>query len=131
MARTQARHGFTKLVVRDLQRSAAFYRAVCGYGEGQYVECRVADRPNQEIVFTGPDGRMELCLTRFPDAAETAPGGVIAGFFTDDPEGFQERLLAAGGAVVQPFEPMDYLGQTVVVGFFTDPDGILLEAVVG
>ena len=33
-----AAFAFTKLVVRDLAKADAFYRAVCGYGEGEWVK---------------------------------------------------------------------------------------------
>jgi hypothetical protein len=40
-----------KLVVKDLEAMATFYRAVSSYGDGQRIEDAIAGRPIVEIIF--------------------------------------------------------------------------------
>jgi catechol 2,3-dioxygenase-like lactoylglutathione lyase family enzyme len=48
----------TKLLVKDLEKSAAFYKAVCGLVEQQRVDATINGRPIREIMFlpTYPGG---------------------------------------------------------------------------
>jgi predicted enzyme related to lactoylglutathione lyase len=122
------RFAFTKLVVPDLQAAAAFYRTVCGYGEGQLVRSEIAGRAMEEIIFPKAEGGgSELILLAYSDGAAPSPSGVITGFYTPDIDAFQARVLAAGGSVVQPVRPMTFGGSQMRFGFFADPAGYVLE----
>src|SRR4051812_22688216 len=99
---------FTKLVVRDLQASAAFYRAVCGYGEGQFVRSQIGGRPMEEIIFRRPEGQAGLIILTYTEGPAPSPSGVITGFNTRDLDAFQARVLAAGGQVVQEIKPLSF-----------------------
>jgi predicted enzyme related to lactoylglutathione lyase len=120
---------FIKLVVRDLQASAAFYRAVCGYGEGQFVRSQIGGRPMEEIILPRPDGQAGLILLAYTEGPPPAPSGVISGFNTRDLDGFQARVLAAGGSVVQEIKPLTFGAAQMRYAFFADPEGYVMEVI--
>ncbi|HKR25139.1 MAG TPA: VOC family protein [Phenylobacterium sp.] len=125
-----ARFGFPKLVVRDLHKQAAFYRAVVGYGEGQFLTGKINGRAVEEFIFSAPDGKVEMLVMAYVDGGPApAPGAMICGMFTDDLEAFEARVLAAGGSVFQPIGPMDMPGMTARLAFYADPEGHLLEVI--
>jgi predicted enzyme related to lactoylglutathione lyase len=121
---------FTKLVVGDLTKAAAFYRAVCGYGEGQLVKADLNGRALQELVFRGSEGGVEFVLYAFLEGPPPpSPGEVITAFHTSDLEAFQARLLTAGGAVLRPIKTIEFGGNRMRIGFFTDLEGYHLEVI--
>ena len=122
---------FTKLVVADLEASAAFYTQVFGLHEQYRVTDEIGGRPMQEILFeaTAPGGG-SFVLLHFDDMPEPVAGSVIApsviaGFVTDEIDDVFTRAVAAGATVVDPVHDAPEHG--VRVGFLTDPDGHLLE----
>jgi lactoylglutathione lyase len=120
--------GFTKLVVDDLDRVAAFYEAVCGLVEEGRGEDQIAGRPIQELYFkSDPPGTGTFTLTRFVDAPTRTKPGVILGFVTDDIDAFVDRAQAAGGDVAEAAHPRPEFG--VKVAFVHDVEGNLLEVV--
>jgi lactoylglutathione lyase len=120
--------GFTKLVVDDLDKVAAFYGSVCGLVEEGRGEDQIAGHPIQELYFkSDPPGTGTFTLTRFVDAPARSKPGVILGFVTDDINAFVERAQAAGGGVEQEAHPRPEFG--VKVAFVTDTEGNLLEVV--
>ena len=118
---------FAKLVVKDLDAMADFYRAVCGYGDGQRLEDAIAGRPIVEIVFAKPEGGAELVLLTFTDGPLPSPSGVMIAFDTPDLDAFQARVLAAGGSVVEEIKPLEFGGNRMRIGFYADIEGYLLE----
>ena len=118
---------FAKLVVMDLDAMAAFYRAVCGYGEGQRIEDAIAGRPVAEIIFAKPEGGAELVLLTFIDGPPPSPSGVIIAYDTPDLDAFQGRVLSAGGSVVEAIKALKYGGNHMRMGIFADIEGYLLE----
>lgn len=126
-----ARYGFPKMVVRDLQREIAFYRAVIGYEGGQFIEGEITGRPIEEIVFFGPENNVELMILAYKDdhAPQPDPSGVINGFFTSDLDAFETRVLAAGGSIVQPIGPLSLPGMDTRLAFYADPEGYMLEVI--
>jgi len=123
-----ATFAFSKLVVRDLERSAAFYRATCEYGEGQRVAGTMAGRSVEEIIFRSPNGGIDLVLIADPEhPSPPSPTGVITGFDTSDLDAFEARLLAAGGTVVEPARWVEFGANRMRIGFFADPQGFVLE----
>jgi catechol 2,3-dioxygenase-like lactoylglutathione lyase family enzyme len=90
---TQKAHfGFTKLVVQDLEKAAAFYKEVCGLTELARVSAGVNDRKIDEIMFnpTG-EGAATFVLFKFLDRAAPAKEEVILGFQTPDLTAFWLR----------------------------------------
>jgi lactoylglutathione lyase len=123
-----AHFGFTKLVVVDLDASAAFYATVFGVAEQYRIHAEIAGRTIDEILFsaTAP-AAATFALLRFADQATASYAEVILGFITDDVDALFGRALAAGGAVAQAVEAQPQHG--VRVGFLTDPEGHLIEVV--
>ena len=119
--------GFTKLLVNDLEASAAFYREVAGVQELVRVDDQIAGRPIREIMFhPTAEGGATFVLLQFVDQP-TSGSDVILGFQTDDVEAFVQRAVSAGGQVVDPVKSMPEHG--VKVGFVRDIEGHLIEVV--
>lgn len=117
---------FTKLVVADLEASAAFYSDVFGLQEQYRVKDTIGGRAMEEILYepTAPGGGA-FVLLHFADTPGSTAGSVIAGFLTDEIDDLFPRAIAAGATVVDPVHDAPEHG--VRVGFLTDPDGHLLE----
>jgi predicted enzyme related to lactoylglutathione lyase len=120
--------GFTKLQVADLERSAAFYKAVAGLEESGRVDADIAGRKISEILMhpTTPGGA-NLVLLHFHDQPRAAADEVILGFITSDLEGFLARARGAGGSVYEEIKSMPEHG--VRVAFVKDVEGHLIEVV--
>jgi catechol 2,3-dioxygenase-like lactoylglutathione lyase family enzyme len=73
--------GFTKLVVGDLDRCAAFYSEVFGLREQNRVHDEIAGRPIDEILFqaTAPGGGT-FVLLRFADMTSTGSSPTRASY---------------------------------------------------
>jgi predicted enzyme related to lactoylglutathione lyase len=124
----RAHFGFTKLLVDDLEGTAAFYAAVCDLEEVNRVEDRINGRPIREILFRATaEGGASLVLLEFLDAPEPTHDEVILGFTTPDLAAFLERVRAAGGKVTEEIKAMPEHG--VKVAFVQDVEGHLIEVV--
>lgn len=124
-----ATFAFTKLVVRDLERSAAFYRAVCGYGEGHLVRSTIAGRRMRELIFRNAAGATEMMLLAYDDGPAPSGEGVITGFNTPDLDAFEARLLAAGGTVLDPIATIEIGDVKIRLAFYFDCEGYGVEAI--
>jgi len=63
-----AHFGFTKLLVDDLERTAVFYKAVCGLVETVRVTNTIAGRRIDEILFNATgEGGATFALLKFAD----------------------------------------------------------------
>ena len=119
---------FTKLLVNDLEKTAAFYKAVAGISEQHRVQSSIAGRTISEIIFEPPyQGAASFILLKFLDAPKPTNDEVILGFVTDDVDAFVERSEANGGTVVEA--PIDQPQHGVRVAFVTDVEGHLIEVV--
>ena len=128
MSTTTPQFGFTKLVVADLDKSAAFYREVFGIAESARIESEIAGRPIEEIIFTPANtGGATLVLLRYLDADTPATGELILGFLTSDIDQLLIDVVHAGGAVLRDAQVHADLG--VKVGFVTDLEGHVIEVV--
>ncbi len=129
MAQQNGTHfGFTKLLVQDLDKCAAFYSEVCGLTETYRVESEIAGRAISEIMYAPTaEGGASFVLLKFLDAKGPYSEEVIIGMQTDDLEAFVQRAEAAGGRVVDPIRSMPEHG--VKVAFVADVEGHLLEVV--
>ena len=123
-----AHFSFTKLLVDDLEKTAAFYASVCGLVEQQRVEATIDGRPIREITFlpTYPGGG-SLTLLNFVAAPKPHNDELILGFTTSDLEAFVERVKAAGGRVADPIRAMPE--HRLRVAFVQDVEGHLIEVV--
>jgi predicted enzyme related to lactoylglutathione lyase len=120
--------GFTKLLVADLEKSAAFYRAVFGLKETTRIRSEIAGRALEEILFnpTG-EGAATFVLLKFEDATTPSSDELILGFLSTDVDALVQRAIAAGGTVMR--EALDYEHLGVRVAFINDLEGHLIEAV--
>ena len=128
MATHHTHFGFTKLLVHDLERSAAFYTSVCGLVETGRVDAVIGGRQISEIMFapTG-EGGSTFVLLKFLGAPSPTKDEVILGFITDSVDAFIDRVKSAGGALVEA--PYDNVAHGVKVAFVTDGEGHLIEVV--
>ncbi|HKX77366.1 MAG TPA: VOC family protein [Novosphingobium sp.] len=127
----ESRFGFPRIVVHDLQKQAAFYRAVFGYGEGITIKAEIKGRPLEEVLL-GPDGgKIEFLLLAFPGEPAPSPSGVLLGFNTADLDAFEARVVTAGGSVYQEIGPMQMGEKATRMAFYSDPEGFLFEVIEG
>lgn len=121
---------FTKLVVHDLERMAAFYREAYGLHAVQRVQGeRIADEEIDEIMLSSDPSAVygSLVLLRYLGRHAAPNGEVILGFTTDDLTALLERVRAAGGSPVGAVQEMPE--RRLRVAFATDPEGHLAELV--
>jgi predicted enzyme related to lactoylglutathione lyase len=117
---------FTKLIVGDLERSAAFYRDVCGLTEVNRIDAESDGRSLTEIILTGnPAGPATLVLITYHGEAISPRGDSILGFYTADIDAFLERLVAAGGSVTTPVKDLPEAGLKCAIA--TDNEGHIIE----
>ena len=126
----ESNHGFTKVIVHDLEKMAAFYRDV--YGLHAVERVRGASIGNEEIdeimLSTDPTARFgSLVLLQYLGRGPSPNGELILGFTTGDLPGLLDRVRAAGGAVTAPIKELPELH--LRVAFATDPEGHLAELV--
>jgi len=121
--------GFTKIIVDDLDRVAAFYEQALGLRQLQRVHDSVAGEPMEEIIMAhGEMGQsVPLVVWKWPNRAAPAASDVILGFQTDDLDALVAKVVAAGGTIVDA--PNDKPEHGVRVAFAADPEGRLLELV--
>jgi predicted enzyme related to lactoylglutathione lyase len=125
----EASFAFTKLVVHDLEKSAAFYRDVYGLHGVKRVSERIGREEIDEIMLS-PDPAAawgSLVLLKYSGRGPSPSGELILGFTTPDLPALLERLRAAGGAVVAPIREMPELH--LRVAFAADPEGHVAELV--
>jgi lactoylglutathione lyase len=125
---TLASFGFTKLIVGDLEKSAAFYKSVCGVVEQARIDDALDGRPMSEILFNpAMPGGPTFVLFTFHDTPKPAASEVILGFITPDLDALLGRARAAGGTVVEEMGSRPELG--VKVAIVRDIEGHLIEIV--
>jgi predicted enzyme related to lactoylglutathione lyase len=120
---------FTKLIVRDLDAMAAFYRRAYGMHAVRRVTGHIAGEAIEEVMLS-PDPAAPfgvLVLLRYADRPAIATGESILGFTTDDLPALLERVRTSGGRVHDAIRDMPEHG--VRVAFATDPEGHLAELV--
>jgi predicted enzyme related to lactoylglutathione lyase len=129
MSELPAAVAFTKLVVRDLEKMAAFYAEAYGLVRIARVQSDIAGAPIDEIMLGSGAGvaSASLILLHFVDAAPPPTGELILGFTTPDLPALLDRVRAAGGGVHAGVRHMPEHG--VDVAFATDPEGHLAELV--
>lgn len=118
---------FTKLIVGDLERSAAFYRDVCGLTEANRIDADSETGPLTEIILAGErPGSATLVLIRYHGQPAVQRGDSILGFYTADIDAFLQRLVAAGGSVTGPVKALPEAGLKYAMA--KDNEGHVIEA---
>jgi len=124
----QDQFAFTKLVVGNLDKCAAFYETVFGLKAQARIDAEINGRALTEIVYeaTAPGGA-NFVLLAFHDTPKPAAGEIIVGIVAADVEAAFSRATAAGGSVYQAARAAPEHGLTV--GFLADPEGHLIEVI--
>lgn len=113
----------TKIVVADLPRLEAFYRAVCGFDQVQHIK----GEGFAEAIMR-PEGKgAGAALVLYADGTNPPPGEAVLVFETEDVPAFSDRIVAGGGEVTHPAQTIDALGLTFAM--YKDPEGHVIEAI--
>jgi predicted enzyme related to lactoylglutathione lyase len=126
----EASFTFSKLIVHDLEKMAAFYRDVYGLHAVNRVRGeRIGGEEIDEIMVSrDPNAQYgSLVLLKYLGRGPSPSGELILGFTTDDLPELLERVRAAGGGVHAPIKEISQM--KLRVAFATDPEGHLAELV--
>ena len=125
----RASFAFTKLVVHDVEKMAAFYQEAYGLHAVRRVRERIGDEDIDEMMLSADPSAAfgSLVLLRFIERASSPSGELILGFTTPDLAALLDRVCAAGGGVHAGIKEMPELG--LRVAFARDPEGHLAELV--
>jgi len=122
---------FTKLVVDDLDRMAAFYADVFALHETGRLkfEKGAIGEPIEEIFLCpSPEDRYgAFVLFKFLERPAPPAGEVILGFQTHDLDAVLERARRRGGRLAAPIKEMPEMGARIAM--VLDPEGHLCELV--
>lgn len=123
---------FTKIIVDDIDRPAAFYKTVFGFHEVFRIkEAVTPERPIEELMLSLADSETskEPPLVLFKFLEEDPPKGsdVIIGLIVPDIKRTFELVQENGGSVVR--WPQEDPPRGIICGFATDCDGRLLEII--
>jgi len=125
-----ASFAFTKLIVHDVEKMAAFYRDVYGLHAVNRVRGEsIGGEEIDEIMLSADPSAAwgALVLLKYLGRGPSPNGESILGFTTDDLPALLERVPAAGGGITAPIK--DMLELKIRVAFATDPEGHLAELV--
>jgi lactoylglutathione lyase len=121
---------FTKLIVDDLEKMAAFYRDVYGLHAVNRVrgESIGGEEIDEIMLSADPSAQWSsFVLLKYLGRRPAPSGEVILGFTTADLPGLLERVTKAGGGIFASAKELPHIG--VRVAFATDPEGHLAELV--
>ena len=129
---------FTKLIVHDLEKMAAFYSEVYDLAPRQRFDAEIGSEPIDEFMLGAEGETGSLILLQYVErprpSGEAQParqakhaGEVILGFTTDDLPALLDRVRAAGGGIHADIKEVPDL--KLRVAFATDPEGHLAELV--
>lgn len=127
-ATRDARYGFAKVFVHDLEKMAAFYEEVFGLIRFNRHRDVMFGKPIDEISFqaTQPGGG-SLTLIKYLDSTGPAGGESVQGFTTGDLQALVRRAEAAGGHLGEPVRRIEEF--KLWVAFVLDPEGHVNEVV--
>ena len=123
-------HGFTKLLVGDLDRSVSFYTAAFGLQEQHRIAMEVAGTQAEEVFLGESPETSTLVLLTFENGPPIVNGEVVIGINTTNSVGeVAERVKAHGGQITTEPTQIDAGGISVEVAMATDPEGHVIEIV--
>lgn len=119
---------FTKLLVGDLDKSAAFYESVFRLQRLAVVEDSISGRAIREVMYQPTqEGGATFVILSFLDTPEQVVGETITGFTVSDLDQVLAGVTTNGGSIADPVREMPQMG--IRVGFARDPEGHLIEIV--
>ena len=117
----------TKLVVTDLDKSAAFYSEVLGATQAVRLKSTMNRRPMDEVILKFPNGDfLPLVLIKYLDGGTATHEQVVIVFFTDDIDALIDRVERNGGRVTERRDDPKHRAR---IAFWYDPEGNLVETV--
>ena len=125
-----ATFAFSKLIVHDLEKMAAFYRDVYGLHALNRVRGQSIGGEEIDEIMVSSDPKAaygSLVLLKYLGRGPSPNGELILGFTTGDLPGLLERVRAAGGGVHAAIQEIPEM--KLRVAFATDPEGHLAELV--
>ena len=118
----------TKLVVEDLEKSAAFYCEAYGLEQKGRIQADIGGEAIDEIFLGRPGEQgVPLMVMKYLDRPAPPTGEVMLVFMTQDIEALCERVVRAGGSVYVP--PYQSEATPVTAAFTKDPEGHVSENV--
>ena len=126
------RFSFTKVLVKDLDKLAAFYTSVFGFRQRERLVANAGPGIGEieEILLSiSSDPAQEPPLVLFKLLEKPAPKDTdtILGLIVSDLDDVLKRLSAAGGSVVS--DSPEHPATVAKCAFARDPEGRLLELV--
>lgn len=122
---------FTKLVVHDLERMAAYYCDVYGLHvtNRHKAEKGALGEPIDEIMLStqASEAYGSFILFKFVNRPAPRDNETILGFTTDDLDALVARVLRAGGSLAAPIADRPELG--IRLAMARDPEGHINELV--
>jgi len=119
---------FTKLLVGDLDKTAAFYEAVFELDRLAVVEDAIAGRQIREVMYKPTqEGGATFVILSFLDATSPIEGETITGFTVANLDDVLSKVKANGGSIADPIRDMPHMG--IRVAFARDNEGHLIEIV--
>ena len=116
-----------KLVVTDLDKSSAFYRAVFQVHQAMRLTSSMDHRPMEEILLERANGELlPLVLIKFLDGSSPTHSQAVIVNFTDDIDGFLQRVERGGGRLSERRDDLEHKAR---IAFWYDPEGNLGETV--
>ena len=113
------RYTWTTIMVKDLERSIAFYRDIVGLP----VTRRFQAGPSGEIAFLG-DGETQVELIERPGDASVVGDAISLGFAVDSLDRMIRFLDERDIAIARgPFQPNDHIKFIYIL----DPDGVSIQ----
>jgi predicted enzyme related to lactoylglutathione lyase len=127
-ATREARYGFAKVFVHDLEGMAHFYEDVFGLVRFERHQDVMLGRRIDEIGFQGTQpGGGSLTLIKYLDSTGPVVGESVQGFLTSDLAALVRRAEAAGGRLGEPVRRIE--SHHLAVAFILDPEGHVNEVV--
>jgi predicted enzyme related to lactoylglutathione lyase len=125
-----ASFSFSKLIVHDLEKMAAFYHDAYGLHAVNRVRGQSIGGEEIDEIMVSADPTAaygSLVLLEYLGRGPSPSGELILGFTTDDLPALLERVCTAGGDVHAPIREIPEM--KLRVAFATDPEGHLAELV--
>jgi predicted enzyme related to lactoylglutathione lyase len=122
MTKRDAQLMSTILVVDDLEKSAAFYKAVFGLTEVMRLSDKLDGRDFTEVMFNfRGEGPANFVLMQYADGPKPVIGEALTVFATEDIEGFVKRAAQHGAVIVDA--PLYNAKYGVTSAFLKDVEG--------
>lgn len=116
-----------KLVVKDLDKSSTFYRAVFQARQAMRFTSSMDRRPMDEVLLESANGELlPLVLIKFLDGSSPTHTQAVLVNFTDDIDAFLQRVERGGGRLSERRDDLEHKAR---IAFWYDPEGNLGETV--